>query len=479
MTRLNRRRWLASMTSAPMLLSGAARDNDVRIRSIDHQFADYRYRTPMMFGGRTVDRVTLLHVQITVEGRSGRAATGSGSMTMGNVWSFPSKKMDYQATLSAMKSLAGEVAKLGRQIPDYAHPIELTHHWEPAYLKAAAELSKPLPEPVPKLCSLVTASAFDAALHDAYGRYHQRNTYQLVSADYLRDDLSRYLGSEFKGDRLDRYIHLQPTERLPLFHAVGASDPLTTADAQHRVNDGLPETLPEWIAYNGLRRFKIKLSGNDHRWDVERVAGVHRIASDLLPKRGVNEWFYSFDFNESCPNVEYVLEFNQKLNQAAPAAFHRTQFIEQPTPRTLGDGPEFDIHKAAKLLPVVIDESLTDPETLIKAQSLGYSGAALKACKGISQSMLMAALCQHRRLFLCVQDLTCPGAALVESVGLAAHVPGVAALEANARQYVPAASAGWEKTYPGIFAVKDGFLRCGNLNEAGLSLPDPKPFARA
>ena len=71
---------------------------------------------------------------------------------------------------------------------------------------------------------------------------------------------------------------------------------------------------------------------------------------------------------------------------------------------------------------------------------MGYTGAALKACKGQSQSLLMAAAAQKYGLFLCVQDLTCPGASLIHSAGLAAHVPGVAAIEANARQYCPAAN---------------------------------------
>ena len=37
----------------------------------------------------------------------------------------------------------------------------------------------------------------------------------------------------------------------------------------------------------------------------------------------------------------------------------------------------------------------------------------------------MAAAAQKYRMFLCVQDLTCPGASLIHSAGLAAHVPGV------------------------------------------------------
>jgi len=44
----------------------------------------------------------------------------------------------------------------------------------------------------------------------------------------------------------------------------------------------------------------------------------------------------------------------------------------------------------------------------------------------------------------------------------------VAALEANAREYVPAANRGWEKRFPGIFEVKDGWMRTDELNGLGL-----------
>ena len=95
------------------------------------------------------------------------------------------------------------------------------------------------------------------------------------------------------------------------------------------------------------------------------------------------------------------------------------------------------MHEASKLRPVVIDESLIDLESLRLAREMGYTGAALKACKGQTQSLLMAAAAQKYGMFLCVQDLTCPGASLIHSAGLAAHVPGVAAIEANAAAVLP------------------------------------------
>jgi hypothetical protein len=124
--------------------------------------------------------------------------------------------------------------------------------------------------------------------------------------------------------------------------------------------------------------------------------------------------------------------------------------------------------EAAKFAPVVIDESLTGLDALLLARDMGYTGIALKACKGQTQAMLLAAAGQKLKMFLCVQDLTCPGASLIQSAGIAAHVPGVAGIEANAREYVPVANKGWEKRFPGIFHVTDGQLRTGNLTGLGL-----------
>ena len=59
------------------------------------------------------------------------------------------------------------------------------------------------------------------------------------------------------------------------------------------------------------------------------------------------------------------------------------------------------MHEAARLRPVVIDESLTDLESLLLAREMGYTGVALKPCKGQSQAMLMAAAAQKFGMFLC------------------------------------------------------------------------------
>jgi L-alanine-DL-glutamate epimerase-like enolase superfamily enzyme len=146
------------------------------------------------------------------------------------------------------------------------------------------------------------------------------------------------------------------------------------------------------------------------------------------------------------------------------------QYIEQPTNRDLNLPGTPDMHAVAKLKPVVIDESLVDYASLLRARELGYSGVALKACKGQSNALLIAAAAQKFNMFMCMQDLTCPGASLLQSVSLAAHIPPITAVESNARQYLPAANLPWEERFPGIFRVKDGKFQPSSLDGPGLGI---------
>lgn len=443
----------------------------IQVVKLDHSYEDFSYRSPIKFGGVALDRVTLLNVECRVTDPSGRTSNGFGSMPLGNVWSFPSRRLSYDDTLNAMKTLAQRIhtALLDSQL--WGHPIVLAHTLEPHFEKIAAETTRDLNlvEPIPRLCTMVVASAFDAAVHDAYGKLHGLNCYHTYGPDFLDHDLGFFLGDEFAGQALAQYIAREPQARMPLYHLVGALDPLTPADVAKPIGDGLPECLPEWIHFNGLTHLKIKLNGDDLAWDVERVLGVDRVAVQTQRQRGVSRWCYSLDFNERCANAAYLLNFLHQLKERAPDGFERIAYIEQPTARDLHADRDNVMHEAAKLRPVVIDESLVDLDSLRLAREMGYTGAALKACKGQSQSLLLAAAARKYGMFLCVQDLSCPGASLIHSAGLAAHVPGVTAIESNARQYLPAANRPWEDRFPGIFHITDGTMSTGCLTGLGLS----------
>jgi L-alanine-DL-glutamate epimerase-like enolase superfamily enzyme len=440
---------------------------DVRIQNIRTSSVNYKYRAPMKFGGRTVTECHLLNVECDVVTREGRTARGFGSMPLSNTWAFPSAVLDYDQTLSAMKILADRCANVCNGYAEFGHPIEIGMELEEQFLGAALSLGAELKlaQAIPKLATLVTGSAFDAAIHDGYGKAHGLNCYHAYGRGYMSYDLGAYMGANFNRSWLDQYVKREPCPRLPLYHLVGALDPLTAADVASPIGDGLPENLPEWIIRDGLTHLKIKLNGDDPAWDLERIISIDRIASDTVAG---TQWRYSLDFNERCSNVEYLIELLNRLRERSPLGFERVQYIEQPTARDLKANPQNRMHAAAKLRPVVIDESLTDYESLVLAQEMGYTGVALKACKGQSQSLLLAAAARKLGLFLCVQDLTCPGASLIQSASLAAHIPGVSGIEANSRQYCPVANEGWEDRFPGIFKIRNGEMDTSRLCGLGI-----------
>jgi L-alanine-DL-glutamate epimerase-like enolase superfamily enzyme len=443
---------------------------DIRLLDVRDETETIKFRAPLKFGGRVVTDCVLLNVTAEVETNDGRRATGQGSMPMSNAWAWPSASVSGDQTLAAMIDFGERAVAAAADYKERGHPLEITHDLAQQHAALNHEIvaKRGLTESIPRLAQLVAASPVEAAIHDAYGRALSANSYNVLSGEFVNRDLGHWLTPEFAGEYLDRYTLRQPKPRMPLYHLVGALDPLTDADIATRINDGLPETLPEWIAYNGLTHLKIKLNGDNLAWDVDRVVLVEHVASQAQAARGVTKWNYSLDFNEKCANVEYVLDFLGQLRERSPQAFERVHYIEQPTHRDLQSHPENRMHAAAKIKPVVIDESLVDLESLLLCREMGYSGVALKACKGHSEALLMGAAAQKFGMFLCVQDLTCPGFSFLHSASLCARIPTVAAIEGNSRQYCPAGNLGWSDRYPSMFRITDGTLGTSVLTGPGL-----------
>ena len=446
------------------------KSTDIRVRSAAVEFEPVPYRAPLKFGGRIVSSGWLMNVRLTVETRGGRRAEGRGSMPCGNVWAWPSGVLNPEQTEQAMLEFARRLALAMTVLPEPGHPLELAEQLHGVLGKLATEVprSMGLTEPLPLLAQLVAASPFDAAVHDAYGRVLGLNSFDTLSAEFCNRDLSAWLDDQFAGEYGDRYTRRSPAPSLPLYHLVGALDPLTPADVVSRPADHLPVTLGEWIHADGLTHLKIKLAGDQLEWDVARVLAIESVAGEAQSARGCGDWWYSCDFNEKCGSAEYVVEFLRRVREGSERAFERIQYIEQPTSRHLAAANAPRMHAAAAIRPVVIDEALVSYESLLMAREQGYSGIALKACKGQSESILMAAAAQKYGMFLCVQDLTCPGASFLHSCALSARIPGVAAVEGNARQYCPGANEVWAERFPGIFRVRGGRLETGCLTGVGL-----------
>ncbi len=446
---------------------------DIAIREVRTHRIKYNYRAPMKFGGREVKDVVVLQAKVVVESRStGKLTTGYGEMTLGNAWAWPSKKLLASLTSMPLISLFEKMAAAAATFTEYGHPLRLTTELAKGHAVLAGEIEQlaKLPEAIPPLAILLAASPLEAAIHDAYGRSVGLSSFDCLSEEFCSEDLSAYLGPEFAGMYLDRFTSRQPKAMMPLYHLVGASDPLSKDDVKKRIQDGLPETLEEWIQTEGLSHLKIKLDGDDLDWDVGRVTEVDRIANRIAPER---VWRYSVDFNERCPNEDYVIEFLERIDRLSKTSCPRIQYIEQPTSRELLPQAEQTMHRVSRTKPVVLDEGLLDLETLQRARQMGYNGVALKACKGQTESLLMAAAAQSYGLFLCVQDLTCIGASFLHSASLAARIPTVAAIEGNGRQYCPEGNLAWLEDYGPMFKIRSGSVPTELLAGEGLGYQWP------
>ena len=165
-----------------------------------------------------------------------------------------------------------------------------------------------------------------------------------------------------------------------VFHSVGASDRLEASDPGARIHDGLPGTLEEWIARDGLSlQDEAQWRRHDRR---RRARRAHRSRRDA--RAGIQRW-HDWKYprlQRGLPECRVLIEVLQRMREATPRGFERILYIEQPTNRDLKKDRANVMHAAARLRPVVADESLTDLETLLLAREMGYTGVALESLQG-------------------------------------------------------------------------------------------------
>lgn len=451
-----------------------ANPSDITVREVVNSTRNFAYRQPMKFGGRVVEDVCVLRTEVTVtRGTTRKQHKGIGEMTMGNAWAWPSK-IPGKITLKILLELANRLSERVQKAELSGDPLQIGREVGVLRDAVTAELVQEykITESIPKLAAMLAASPIEAAIHDAYGRVAGTSSFNCMTADYLNEDLGAYLGEEFAGKYPGDYFATTPKATMPLYHLVGALDPLSEADMNERLGDGYPETLEEWLHSDGITHLKIKLAGNNIDWDVGRIVEVTRICEIVAPERN---WNLSFDFNEQCPDEDYVLDLLERIERLSKLSFDRLQYIEQPTPRDLTQRTEMTVHRIARIRPVVIDESLTDVESLKLARQRGYTGLALKACKGQSECLLMGSAGAEYDLFTCVQDLTCIGGSFLHSASLASRLPRVSAIEGNGRQYCPQGNEAYMSEYAPMFRVRYGTIPTELLDGHGLGF-DWKPL---
>jgi hypothetical protein len=214
---------------------------------------------------------------------------------------------------------------------------------------------------------------------------------------------------ELKDLRTFEYLRSQPVTNFHIRHTVGLADPLTDADlpAARRINDGLPETLAEYVRDDGLTHFKVKIEGDPDR-DLQRLRRVW----EVLP-HGVDT-LVTMDANEMFPDLEVFEGFVQRVRRTLPDLFERIAWIEQPVPRALSLDPKSTaaVRRISRSKPLIIDEADGSLDAFKQAHAIGYAGTSHKNCKGFFKSLLNRALiasynARGERTFISGEDLTC------------------------------------------------------------------------
>ena len=449
--------------------------SNIRIKQIEILKVDTICRTPLKFGAVVVDRLPTAYARATVENGEGRTATGWGAMFLMDLWAWPISTTSHEIKNHVMCELIDSYAKLLEGYKDFAHPIEIFQETEKDLARLNSEIcAKFTPgEEMPFLGALVCASPIDHALHDAFGKVNNIDSYLGYGPEFMSFDLSRYLGKNYKGVYPSQFLRQDYVPKIPVFHLVGGLDILRRADVPSDApKDGVPNSLDEWIERDGVFCLKVKLRGRDLDWDVARTLEVAKIYDEVkaskrtdLPARP----FLTADTNEQCESPEYIVEYLKKLQEIAPKVYEDVLYIEQPTERDLR-AHNWDMRTIAKYKPVLIDESLTSIEDFKLAMSLEWSGIALKSCKCLSSDLLFIPMAELAGIPYAVQDLTNPSIALIESVGLAARTHTIKGVEANSRQFFPHANALESAIHPGLYDIRDGYAYTESLTGPGLGI---------
>lgn len=256
------------------------------------------------------------------------------------------------------------------------------------------------------LTSSFASALMERAMVDAVCRLRARPIVSALHDGTLGFQPER-IAPELKGFDFARHLPRRPVTRFHIRHTVGLSDPLTARDLPDakRVNDGLPETLEEYIREDGLTFFKVKVSGDPPR-DLERLAKLW----EVLPKDPSTA--VTLDANEAYSDLDSFARFIESLQNDLMGLFQHILYIEQPLPRalTLDPATRIAIRRIARSKPLLIDEADGELDAYRRAYAIGYAGTSHKNCKGFFKSLVNRTLVAYHRAkeepgFLSGEDL--------------------------------------------------------------------------
>lgn len=467
---------------------GQGKATDVQVAAATMYLLPVKTRVPLKFGAEVLTQVLCARVCLTVRDAKGCQAEGWGETPLAVQWAWPSTS-SFDSRITSMTDFCQRLVQAWPQFSSVGHPMELGSDFLRDRLPdlLAEHNSQQGGEPMPYLAALICASAFDIALHDAYGNLHDVDIYETYNAKYMNCDLSKFLEpaqdtsallqeNVFQEKYPEDFFVAEPPRQLAAWHLIGGLDPLDADDLDgNEPLDGYPVLLRDWIARDGLKCLKIKLRGNDLDWDYNRLVRVGECAEET----GVDS--LTADFNCCVDQPAYVNEILDRLRAEHPVISERLLYVEQPFPYEL-ETNRIDVHSISERKPLFLDESAHDWQQVRLGRELGWTGVALKTCKTQTGAILSLCWAKAHGMPLMVQDLTNPMLAQIPHVRLAAYAGTICGVETNGMQFYPAASAAEAKIHPGLYTRRHGEVDLSTLSGPGFgyrldemerSLPEP------
>ena len=443
---------------------------DIQITDASLAFLPVATRVPLKFGSEVLTSVTCARVSVIVERRDGHSGKGWGETPLSVQWVWPSTT-SYDDRHLALQEFSEILLKKCKTHSGFGHALELGHSFVfeqlPTFLNEYNQSERKGLEPLPWLGALVCASAFDLALHDAYGMTNDLPTYQSYDFPYLNLDLSHFIEPKdgnsisFAGKTPSDFLVLDPGDQIPVWHLVGGLDPLSEQECTgNEPRDGYPIHLEEWIERDGLNCLKIKLRGNDSHWDYARLLAIGKIAKEM------NVDYLTTDFNCTVTDPHYVNQILDQLKIKDSKTWDKIIYVEQPFPYDL-EKYGIKVHSLSKRKPLFMDESAHDWKHVRLGLELGWTGVALKTCKTQTGALLSLCWAKAHGMDLMVQDLTNPMLAQIPHVLLGAHAGTIMGVESNGMQFYPEASKKEALIHPGIYERRNGMLDLSTIKGPG------------
>ncbi len=447
-----------------------SKTTDIRPIDVTLEFQPIWFRLPLKFGAETLETITCARVKLQVTDARGKTACGWGETPLSVAWVWPSA-LGYREREESLKEFCQQLVKAWTDFAVWGHPMETGGLFLETDLKKlwrAFNQSRSHTDAMPWLAALVCNSAFDIALHDAYGMIHDVPTYETYNRDYMNHDLSWFItpaedvSVSFAGKYPQDFFSLPRKEKMIAWHLVGGKDLLESDELTgDEPKDGYPVLLRDWIRRDGLKALKVKLRGNDAAWDYDRLVKVGEIAIEEKV-----DWLTA-DFNCLVTEPAYVNDILDRLMIQEPRIYGMILYIEQPFPYDL-ESHQIDVHSVSARKPLFMDESCHDWRLIKLGRMLGWTGVALKTCKTQTEALLSLCWAKAHGMTLMVQDLTNPRLAMIPHVLLAAHAGTIMGVETNAMQFYPDASNVEAKIHPGLYVRKNGCVDLSTLGGPGL-----------